>query len=277
MVDFLSRLVERSMGAASIARPAMAPIFAPGPAIAAEPVSEEPGAVGVLPRSPAPATAPIQRAPTPVLPGASVMGFSRPNRVPPPALPAAPAHPPGEGMAVGLRAVPADSRGPGRVPTLAIPVVPPTTPEETAPGALRPAATAPPQAPRGGADHGDRPPRPKEVPVRASLTPSVEQGPSTVPRRLPVREERQSGDAEVRSVATPLLRPREERASRWAADLKPHKPEGTPSPPIVRVSIGRIEVRAVPPAVPAAPRPTPARTSAALSLEEYLRPRSRGR
>ncbi|RKH49017.1 hypothetical protein D7Y23_18330 [Corallococcus sp. AB050B] len=50
-------------------------------------------------------------------------------------------------------------------------------------------------------------------------------------------------------------------------------PESAPAP-VVQVTIGRIEVRAVTPPAPA--RPAPARTSPSLSLDEYLRRRNGG-
>ncbi|HXH12000.1 MAG TPA: hypothetical protein VNP04_19825 [Alphaproteobacteria bacterium] len=50
----------------------------------------------------------------------------------------------------------------------------------------------------------------------------------------------------------------------------------TPLAPVIRVSIGRVEVRAImPPAAPA-PRPKAARPGPGLSLEEYLKPGRRG-
>ncbi|WP_199746994.1 hypothetical protein, partial [Corallococcus sp. AB049A] len=49
--------------------------------------------------------------------------------------------------------------------------------------------------------------------------------------------------------------------------------ESAPAP-VVQVTIGRIEVRAVTPPAPA--RPAPARTSPSLSLDEYLRRRNGG-
>jgi hypothetical protein len=52
---------------------------------------------------------------------------------------------------------------------------------------------------------------------------------------------------------------------------------GTSQPPVIRVTIGRIEVRAV--MAPAAPAPLPSRKTptGTLSLEEYLKQRSEGK
>jgi hypothetical protein len=47
-------------------------------------------------------------------------------------------------------------------------------------------------------------------------------------------------------------------------------------PPVIRVTIGRIEVRAVTPPVPPASRPAPTRSSSSVSLAEYLQQRSKG-
>jgi hypothetical protein len=243
MGDFLSRLVERSAGRAPAAHAAVAPLFAPGPAVAAEPAPLEPDSVRFVPKDPAPVKASISKGPTP-----------------------------------SLREPPAgDSDGPGRVPTLALPIVPPATLRELAPGPLRPAAAAPPEARPQGPAQEDRSPRAGAPPVMAPLTPAGVQVPGAVPGRLPVREERRGVDTEIRSVAMPLLRPREEVAPRWAEALRPSGAgDGSPAP-IVRISIGRIEVRAVAPPAPAAPRDVPVRKSTGPSLEEYLRPRSPGR
>jgi hypothetical protein len=46
--------------------------------------------------------------------------------------------------------------------------------------------------------------------------------------------------------------------------------------PTIRITIGRVDVRAIMPAVPA-PRPAPKRSSPALSLEDYLKQRGGGR
>lgn len=243
MADFLSRLVERSAGTAPVARPVVAPLFAPGPAVAADPAPEGPEPVGVVPQDPAPVTPPIPRAPASVLREAPALEFTGPGRVPAPAL---------------LAAAPA-------------------TPEEAAPGTLKPAAAVPPKAPRPGAVHEDLPARLEELPVSAPPTPSGARGLSAVPRQLPAWEESRREDAEIRAVAMPLLRPREKTAPRWAEGLQPRGSEEAPRAPIVRISIGRIEVRAVAPPGPAAQIPAPARKSTGLSLEEYLKPRSRGR
>jgi hypothetical protein len=59
-----------------------------------------------------------------------------------------------------------------------------------------------------------------------------------------------------------------------AAPSLPRREAAAPERPMVKVTIGRIEVRAVPPAVQA--RTTPPRTRKTMSLDEYLQQRSRG-
>lgn len=65
-----------------------------------------------------------------------------------------------------------------------------------------------------------------------------------------------------------------ERRQRDLTEADEHRPE--PMPPVINVTIGRIEVRApITPATPSLPRPEPPRP--AMSLEEYLQRRSDGR
>jgi hypothetical protein len=70
------------------------------------------------------------------------------------------------------------------------------------------------------------------------------------------------------------LHPREAAVFPRAAAVRGDASTSPPAP-IVRISIGRVDVRAVPPARPAAPSPAPVRKDDRLSLEEYLRPRDR--
>lgn len=63
-----------------------------------------------------------------------------------------------------------------------------------------------------------------------------------------------------------------------AAQSRDRKPDASQSlPPIIQVSIGRIEVRAITAARSAAPRPAPARAVPLLSLSEYLKQRDEGK
>lgn len=58
------------------------------------------------------------------------------------------------------------------------------------------------------------------------------------------------------------------------APSPPRREAAAPERPVVKVTIGRIEVRAVPPAAQA--RTTPLRTRKTMSLDEYLQQRGRG-
>ena len=70
--------------------------------------------------------------------------------------------------------------------------------------------------------------------------------------------------------ASPLLQPRVTVVERQPPPVRPEAPAAEP---VIQVTIGRIEVRATPPpAQPSRPRPA---ALPALSLEEYLRRRSR--
>jgi hypothetical protein len=80
------------------------------------------------------------------------------------------------------------------------------------------------------------------------------------------------------ATATARLVPLVPLPARVTASLpRPASPEPDPArtAPIVHISIGRIDVRAVSPSKPAAPALAPVRTEARLSLEEYLKPRDR--
>jgi len=73
-------------------------------------------------------------------------------------------------------------------------------------------------------------------------------------------------------VVQPLVRPEAMPPASTAADPT----AAAPSPPVIRVSIGRVEVRAVMLPTPPMPRSRAARPSATLSLDEYLKSRQRG-
>ena len=78
-----------------------------------------------------------------------------------------------------------------------------------------------------------------------------------------------------------FVRPRVERTARRTEDARP-QPEGSfdhreparssndSAPPVIRVSIGRVEVRAILPPSTAVERPSPARAKPNLSLDDYL-------
>jgi hypothetical protein len=241
MADFLSRLVERSAGTAPVARPVVAPLFGPGPAITADPAPEGPDHVGVLPQDPASVAVPIPRELTSIPRDAAAVDPAALRRIRGPARPATP------------------------------------TSQEAAPGALRPAAAPPPEPPHAAVLDEDRRQRGEGVPVAAPPSPPGARNLTAVPRRSAASQDSSREEARNPAVTTPLLRPRKEDAPRWAEAAQLRGAGDESSPPIVRISIGRIEVRAVAPPGPAAPRPMPAGKRTGLSLEEYLKPRGRGR
>jgi hypothetical protein len=88
------------------------------------------------------------------------------------------------------------------------------------------------------------------------------------------QEQQSSSDAPrvvvVQSRVMPIERRGEDRSSRGPLSLSAQAP---PPAPTIHVTIGRVEVRATAPAVPASkPRPAPQTTS----LDDYLRQRSSG-
>jgi len=95
-------------------------------------------------------------------------------------------------------------------------------------------------------------------------SPRIGHGGEPIPRSTP------RATIAVRAVAQP-----QEGAWRESDALTGGDSTTTPAP-VIRVSIGRVEVRAImPPAAPA-PRPKAARPSPGLSLEEYLKQGRRG-
>jgi hypothetical protein len=102
----------------------------------------------------------------------------------------------------------------------------------------------------------------------SSQTPSqaAHQSETTAPPSLPQRP------AAVKIMAQPYVVPAAEPIAPTAVELTTE----SASAPIIRVHIGRVEVRAILPAAPPTPRSRPARPSAGLSLDEYLKPRQRG-
>ena len=106
----------------------------------------------------------------------------------------------------------------------------------------------------------NRPPSPKH---RASV-PSLLAGTrcETLPRA-----------ARIRPALTPRVTPTA-MTPRSAAEQREPGPAATPT---IRVTIGRVEVRAIVPPAPAPPRAAPARSGPMISLDEYLKQRNGGR
>lgn len=108
----------------------------------------------------------------------------------------------------------------------------------------------------------------------AAVAPRIEAARSSMREAEPVHP----SEPTMRSLPIDPL-----RAPRPAASIRPAlepartaRSVPTPEPTVVHVTIGRIDVRAVPP--PPAPRPQPsaARSASPMSLEEYLSGKTRG-
>jgi hypothetical protein len=230
MADFLTRLAERALDLFPVARPTIAPMFAPGPTQASDaPLDgawedEAPESVGGLSRIP---KAPAQEAP---------MVFSRPASEPPPLVPL------GEPSSV--------------TPMSPLRIRPDTQLE----------------------------------PSRHAESDAVEQV-NVVPSQEMTRQKK---DANLRPeparnahlISTPPRTPRPQLVIRpqvtayreapqgIVADRRVAVPTSSSSPSTIRVSIGRIEVKAMMPPAPPPASPKPGRPAPRLSLEEYLKQRN---
>jgi hypothetical protein len=102
----------------------------------------------------------------------------------------------------------------------------------------------------------------------------------TSPEQRQVLEAQSSTVSSQKSSAPGVIRPqvvaRREPASPIAKKREMVLPEPSSSPATVRVTIGRVEVRAVPPPESFPPSASPARRGPALSLDDYLKQRNEG-
>jgi hypothetical protein len=164
----------------------------------------------------------------------------------------------------------------------------PPPPAAEAPEPDQPAAAA--VRPASPADTGDRPP---EVDLPAAVVSTRHDEALTAPRRADaVPEGRRpappTNDAEVRAPSAPRAAPADPPTYDVVLPRLHPGPAPAPPAPEVRVSIGRIEVVAAPPAAPGPatpPTPTPEtpparstprrRATSAPALADYLRERSR--
>lgn len=243
MGDFLGRLAERALGQIAVARPVLAPVYAPGqqaaasgegalwpePALAAPEAAAAPaGAAGSL-RRPAPD------------PGAPA--HAEPDRLPPPAG-SGPVAPAGQKPGPPAAALPLP-----RAAAFAAGEPQPLTPAPVRPTGAPPQSLPQPQ-------HWD--PQPL-LPAPAGLTP---------PRLLagattPAAGEPLPYSAGARNTAPPAPMGRRPPAGAALAPLAP----------TIAVSIGRVEVRAISTA-PAAPRAGAA--PPVMTLQQYLQERRKG-
>jgi hypothetical protein len=205
----------------------------PAPAIRPEPTEVDVLAVP-LPRPPQPAPpTPRQLLATVALPLAPAPVLQRQSSAGPSSLPV-PEQPSAN--------TPAAQAGPGETSTArsSISSKAPSTPKIVSPQGveLGPSRAGPIRLSQPEAVRGPSPVRPSPQP---SVTPPQ-------PVRSPRREEKPAPAAETRST------------------------DGAEADPVIAVTIGRIEIRAVPPPVrPTSPRPTPG-----MTLEEYLQARAAG-
>jgi hypothetical protein len=183
-----------------------------------------------------------------------------------------------DGASEGRQQSPNDVLGPGRRPQRG---QPPPRPGEKLEAIRREGPPSPGRRPatRASFDHAHavvrpdraahhtaphathRPADPQPVP-RAERGPATTEAPHNVPQRLPA----------PLPVAV-VRRARDTHVSKDAPLFSSHRSLSPPTPPVVEVTIGRLEVRAVTTATPPAPRPpSPA---ARLTLAEYLARRER--
>jgi hypothetical protein len=267
MADFLTRLARRAIGTEPTVRPVLAPLFAPGPDLPAvgadDPlIAIEEQVQDALAQMSSPRRSSNRAGPLSGPAGEPASTMPAPH--PPPDAPVTPAVAPIEPAAAGSP------------PSAFRPTVPPPTP---LPGDQQAAAPPVGQSTPVAVPHvADASPERAEVIVTRAAEASAD--PPSMLESLPrsVQPSGPPGDAITASVGrreTPPARPVE---SAMAAAPPPAEaaPPSPTMPPTIRVSIGRIDVRAVQAPVPAPRRAVPP-APAAPSLEEYLRARGGGR
>ena len=241
MPDFLSRLAERATGMGLVAEPLIAPQYAPS----AGPATVEP--------HPAGAAAPVQEVASP----RADEPEARPRRARAPADPIT-------GAAETFALSPHDSAELAAIATTPAPA-PPSSP-------VAPPATDPPAAEQISA-HATGVPmsavREDGVPPRFVTSASEPQGIAQPHETVPVADETEA------AFPSPSLA----GAARQSTTALPHSrrvDHAEPAAPVIRVTIGRVDVRAEFPARPAAPAPV-RRPPPTLSLEDYARERREGK
>lgn len=256
MTDALDRLVERALGRTGEAavRPRPRPLYAaPAATGTAEGDLDQPAetravdqvrAAGPPPPSTAPAGDPVDEHAPP----------TRPSRAVRPAEPVQPAQPD-----PGRERPPPQPRSTAPIEVAASSDRPA---DESRPRPSQAAHDEPTVQPRPRRDDGESPPR---EPRRATVAPPP------APEVAPL-----AATPAVRERDATAVRPTRRVARERAGDDRRRDPSPAEAPPAVEVTIGRIEVRVVPP-----PAPAPARRAdrrpAATSLDDYLRARGAGR
>jgi len=238
------------------------------------------GPVALTDSSPAALFAPLDDSPPPPATAISVAEPQRaggPLQSPPPAVPAA------QGAIVAALPV-------AGTPTAALPAPPaPRGWSETAPPwhSIPPPASEPATTAEANRDPLARavaePPAPTVSRASAAAMPAAQQAEpparADAPAAAPVAAMSEPARSERPTVAAhpppapPVARPQVRAAPPAAA------PTGVPpdaAPPTIHVTIGRIEIKATPPATVARPRSVAPAPAPALSLDSYLRGRSGG-
>lgn len=268
MADFLTRLARRAIGTEPTVRPVLAPLFAPGPGLPADGAGDP---FIVIEERVDDATQPVSASRRPVRGAAPPSGpggepastMSAPH--PPPGAPVTPAVAPVEPSPVGSpvqthsQTVASPASRPGHQQEADRPAGQPTT------VAVPPLAVAPPERAEvvvaQAAAASANPPS-----VTESLPRSIQ--PAGLPTNAMSANTDRSGEQAARPVESVIA------AMPPPAEAAP--PQPSTMPPTIRVSIGRIDVRAVQAAV-SAPRRAVLTAPTAPSLEEYLRARGGGR
>lgn len=239
MADLFGRLVDRTRGRGRLVRPAWTPAFAP--AAGAGAVGED--GLGALERSTVVATTAAE-----------------------------PDGPSGERRRPSAPATAAPQRREERRPQLSpleSPPRPPVTPVDPGPSptpgpAPRPRAVSEPAPPRAAAASGAVETAASSGRHRAAARP-----------RSPVSSRPSPPPRESLALRPAPLADRQVRPSQGLADAAATPP--APRPPAIQVTIGRIEVRGVAPAVPPLPRAPRPKRQPLLSLEAYSAERQEGR
>jgi hypothetical protein len=287
MTDFLTRLAERSLRLAPVLEPLQPPMFAPESALLAgvpQETTAEEGARASAEPGPSPRLRPVLA----VSKGdeAGVLEQARTRVSSPPSLVAPSTTLPGEtpprafDMQPGVpgRELP---RGAEELPAAFAPVLSPRTSQpSSAPvqeEARQPVTTAvmtplaQPHETDQAHGHDQSGSHVFPIPVTHADTPTPAQRPTpgtpdtpsrVIDRRVAFEMVPMPG---VEMVPVPGAVP-----VAFPADQRRAAPEPSPTAPTIRVSIGRIEVRAIMPSVPPARHTPPAQSRPQLSLEDYL-------
>ena len=253
MSDYLTNLVTRTLSPEAVVRPRLPSLLEPPPE---GPTTTEEARLEELSPSSANRSEPTLT-----------------RRVRPPAP---------EGRTTSLLAPPARQLQPTPVPVPPVPRPSPPTENVTPPRPAQPAVIRPqlretpgesllPAPPRNVSE--PRPPAaleasslrlgnvPDEAREEQPPPAAADRGPPAVPTVQPALRTPFAGQPSLRPPAAPADRVRDQPGE---------------AAPVIRVTIGRIDVRAVLPPAPPAPRPA-APTGPVLSLEEYLKQRDGGR